>query len=90
MLRTLTIVTALTAAMASPAFAASVTVKLSGKSEAAIAADVAKAAAYVCRDRVSSPLSPNAAKSCVEATIADTYAKIGQIYAAKPAEVASR
>jgi len=91
MLRTLTIVTALSAALASPAFAASVSVSLTGKSEAAIAADVAKAAAYVCRDAVSSPLIPEAKKSCVADTIAATHAKIAGIYASAPSTtVASR
>jgi hypothetical protein len=85
MLRTLSIATLLTASLAAaPAFAATVKIDLNGKSSDQIAAEVSKAAAYVCRDTLSRAAMPRARAACVEDTIAATNAKIAKVYASAP------
>lgn len=85
MFRTLSIATVLAASLAAaPAFAETVKIKLTGKSSEAIAAEVSRAAAHICRDVSSYTTAQHARTACIRATIATTNAKIANIYASAP------
>lgn len=85
MFRTLSIAAVIAASLtAAPAFADSVKIDLNGKSSSAIAAEVAKAAAYVCRQAVASPAIPEARRACIQETIAAANAQIAKAYASAP------
>jgi hypothetical protein len=77
MLRVLALTTAI-AAFAASANAAEVTVSLAGKSDIEAHAAIAHAALQVCRDDLSTdPLSFYMVDSCIQATVAETWAKLG-------------
>lgn len=81
MIRTI-LISALLAGAAGAANAESIKVSLTGKTEATVKAEVAKASDFVCRD-----VSVTEYAACVNETYHDAMAKVGRIKAMRTASL---